>query len=381
MDFALSDDQRMLLGEWRKAIDRDIAPVTKQHLDSFIPKETASALLKKTGEFGIGNGWVPEEGGGLGLDFLTSGLLYEELSRTSPDLAGLAFVAEGAALKLFRTGSEEMKARYLPGLLSGDLIGCSAISEPGIGSSVREMRTKAVRDGKNYRISGEKLWISNASIADLTILVAKTDEQEFTMFLVDRKEHGFKTAEVSKLGLNGWSLGQISLEDVVVPETNILGGLGGGLRETMKGFERSRCFISTLALGIAQASLDESLKYVKERHAFGKPIGGHQLVQGLLAEMVSDIDASRLLLYRALWMLSSGNRCTQEAAVAKSFVTEAAQRVTSRAIQIHGAFGVSKEFPLERHFRNARMLTLPDGTTQINHLIIGRSLTGIDAFK
>jgi alkylation response protein AidB-like acyl-CoA dehydrogenase len=381
MDFALTDDQRMLLGEWRKAIDRDIAPVTKQHLDSFIPKETASALLKKTGEFGIGNGWVPEEGGGLGLDFLTSGLLYEELSRTSPDLAGLAFVAEGAALKLFRTGSEEMKARYLPGLLSGDLIGCSAISEPGIGSSVREMRTKAVRDGKNYRISGEKLWISNASIADLTILVAKTGEQEFTMFLVDREQHGFKTAEISKLGLNGWSLGQIVLEDVVVPEENILGGLGGGLRETMKGFERSRCFISTLALGIAQASLDESLKYVKERHAFGKPIGGHQLVQGLLAEMVSDIDASRLLLYRALWMLSSGDRCTQEAAVAKSFVTEAAQRVTSKAIQIHGAFGISKEFPLERHFRNARMLTLPDGTTQINHLIIGRSLTGIDAFK
>ncbi len=381
MDFALSDDQRLLLGEWRKAIDRDIAPVTKQHLDSFIPKETASALLKKTGEFGIGNGWVPEEGGGLGLDFLTSGLLYEELSRTSPDLAGLAFVAEGAALKLFRTGSEEMKARYLPGLLSGDLIGCSAISEPGIGSSVREMRTKAVRDGKNYRISGEKLWISNASIADLTILVAKTGEQEFTMFLVDREQHGFKTAEISKLGLNGWSLGQIVLEDVVVPEENILGGLGGGLRETMKGFERSRCFISTLALGIAQASLDESLKYVKERHAFGKPIGGHQLVQGLLAEMVSDIDASRLLLYRALWMLSSGDRCTQEAAVAKSFVTEAAQRVTSKAVQIHGAFGISKEFPLERHFRNARMLTLPDGTTQINHLIIGRSLTGIDAFK
>lgn len=381
MDFALSDDQRMLLGEWRKAIDRDIAPVTKQHLDSFIPKETASALLKKTGEFGIGNGWVPEEGGGLGLDFLTSGLLYEELSRTSPDLAGLAFVAEGAALKLFRTGSEEMKARYLPGLLSGDLIGCSAISEPGIGSSVREMRTKAVRDGKNYRISGEKLWISNASIADLTILVAKTGEQEFTMFLVDREQHGFKTAEISKLGLNGWSLGQIVLEDVLVPEENILGGLGGGLRETMKGFERSRCFISTLALGIAQASLDESLKYVKERHAFGKPIGGHQLVQGLLAEMVSDIDASRLLLYRALWMLSSGDRCTQEAAVAKSFVTEAAQRVTSKAVQIHGAFGISKEFPLERHFRNARMLTLPDGTTQINHLIIGRSLTGIDAFK
>lgn len=380
MDFALSEDQRLLLGEWRKAIDRDIAPVTRQYEESFIPKDVALKLLKKTGEFGIGNGWVAEEGGGLGVDFLTSGLLYEELSRTSPDLAGLAFVTEGAALKLFRAGSEEIKSRYMPRLVAGELIGCSAISEPGIGSSVREMRTRAVKDGKNYRISGEKLWISNASIADLTILVAKTADDEFTMFLVDREEHGFKTAEISKLGLNGWSLGQISFEDVVVPEENILGDLGGGLRETMKGFERSRCFISTLALGIAQAALDGSLKYVKERHSFGKPIGGHQLVQGLLAEMVSDIEASRLLLYRALWMLSKNERCELEAAVAKSFVTEAAQRVTSKAIQIHGAFGISKEFPLERHFRNARMLTLPDGTTQINQLIIGRKVTGLNAF-
>jgi acyl-CoA dehydrogenase len=380
MDFALSEDQRLLLGEWRKAIDRDIAPVTRQYADSFIPKDVAQALLKKTGEFGVGNGWVAEKEGGLGLDFLTSGLLYEELSRTSPDLAGLAFVTEGAALKLSRAGSTELKSRYLPGLIAGDLVGCSAISEPGMGSSVREMRTRAVRDGKNYRISGEKLWISNASIADLTILVAKTSDNEFTMFLVDREEHGFKTTEISKLGLNGWSLGQISFDDVVVPEENILGGLGGGLRETMKGFERSRCFISTLALGIAQAAFDDGLKYVGERHAFGKAIGGHQLVQALLAEMVSDVEASRLLLYRALWMLSSGERCELEAAVAKSFVTEAAQRVTSKAIQLHGAFGISKEFPVERHFRNSRMLTLPDGTTQINQLIIGRKLTGLDAF-
>ena len=167
----------------------------------------------------------------------------------------------------------------------------------------------------------------------------------------------------------------------MVPQANVLGGLGGGLRESMKGFERSRCFISTLALGIAQAALDDSLRYVKERHAFGKAIGGHQLVQGLLAEMVTDIEASRLLLYRALWMLSSGQRCELEAAVAKSFVTEASQRVASKAIQLHGAFGISKEFSLERYFRNSRMLTIPDGTTQINQLIIGRNLTGLDAFN
>lgn len=381
MDFALTEDQRLLLNEWQKALERDIGPVTRRYLDSYIPKDVARELLKKSGEFGVGNGWVPEDGGGLGLDFLTSGLLYEQLSRTSPDLAGLAFVAEGAALKLYRTGSDQLKKRYLPGLMSGDLIGCSAISEPGIGSSVREMRTRAMRDGKHYRISGEKLWISNAAIADIAILVAKTGEQEFTMFVVDREEHGFTTAEIPKLGLNGWSLGHIVLDDVVVPEDNIIGGLGGGLRESMKGFERSRCFISTLALGIAQSSFDDSLKYVKERQSFGKPLAGHQLIQGLLAEMASDIEASRLLLYRAFWMLAGDQRCTQEAAIAKWFTTEAAQRVTSKAIQLHGAFGISKEFPLERHFRDARLLTLPDGTSQINQLIIGRYLTGIDAFK
>src|ERR1700754_1328642 len=217
MDFALSEDQRLLLGEWRKAIDRDIAPVTKEHTESFIPQDAARTLLKKTCEFGIGNGWVPEQDGGLGLDFLTSGLLYEELSRTSPDLAGVAFVTEGAMLKLSRAGSDELKSRYLPGLLSGDLIGCSAISEPGMGSSVREMRTRAVRDGKNLRISGEKLWISNASIADIAFVVARMGEQEFTMFFLDREEHGFDAAEIPKLGLNGWSLAQIVLDDIAVP--------------------------------------------------------------------------------------------------------------------------------------------------------------------
>lgn len=381
MDFALSEDQEMALDAWRRVIERDIAPVTRKHHGEMFPKEVAHHLLKTAGQYGVGAGWVPEEDGGLGLDFLTSGLLYEELSRASADLAGVSFVAEGAALKVARTGSPELKARYLPGLLSGDLIGCSAISEPGIGSSVREMRTRAVRDGKNYRITGEKMWISNASIADLTIVVAKTDEAEFTMFLVDRKEHGFKTVEISKLGMNSWPLGQIIFEDVVVPEENMMGGLGGGLRETMKGFERSRCFVSTLALGTAQAALDASIRYAGERQAFGKPIAGHQLVQGLLASMATDVHAAKLLVYRALWMMAQGQRCAIESSIAKAFTTEAALRVASNAIQVHGAFGISREFPVEKYFRDARMLTIPDGTTQINQLVIGRQLTGVDAFS
>lgn len=380
MHFALSDDHQIALDAWRRVIERDIAPVTSKSRETLIPKEAVQALLGVSGQYGVGSGWVSEADGGLELDFLTSGLLYEELSRVSPDFAGIAFVNEGAALKIARTGSAELKAKYLPKLLAGSVIGCSATSEPGIGSSVREMRTRAVRDGKNYRITGEKMWISNAMIADVVIVMARTGESEFTMFLVDRDQHGFKTVETSKLGLNAWSLGQVVLEDVVVPEENIMGGLGGGLRETMRGFERSRCFISTLALGIAQAALDESVRYASERQSFGKAIAGHQLVQNLLAEMATDLEASRLLVYRALWMLAQGGRCEREAAMAKAFTTEAAVRVASNAIQIHGAFGISREFPVERHFRNARMLTIPDGTTQINQLVIGRNLTGISAF-
>jgi len=380
VDFALSEEQRIALEAWRRVIERDIAPVTARYKDEVIPKEAAHALLRIAGEYGVGRGWVGEDDGGLGVDFLTSGLLYEELSRVSPDLAGVSFVTEGAALKIARTGSPALKARYLPGLIAGDLVGCSAVSEPGIGSSVREMRTRAVRDGTSWRIIGEKMWTSNATIADLVIVVARTGESEFTMFLVDREEHGFKSVEIDKLGLNGWSLGQIVFEDVVVPEENMLGGLGGGLRETMKGFERSRCFVSTLALGIAHAALDASVRYAGERHAFGKPIAGHQLVQRLLAEMATDLHAAQLLVYRGLWLMAQGSRCEIEAAVAKSFATEAALRVASNAIQVHGACGISREFPIERHFRNARMLTIPDGTTQINQLVIGRSLTGVDAF-
>lgn len=380
MDFDLSEEQTMALDGWRRAVVNDIAPLARPFLDVPFERKAAHGLLQAMVPYGVGSGWVPEDGGGLGLDFLTSGLLFEELSRTSPDAAGLAWVAEGAALKVYANGSEEIKARYLAGMVAGDIIGCSAISEPGIGSSVREMRTKAVKDGRYYRISGEKMWISNATVADVVLVVAKTGENEFSMFLVDREEHGFQAQEIKKLGINGWPMAQVQFDDVVVPEGNMLGAPGSGLRETMKGFDRSRCFVSTLALGIGRAALDAAVEYAQQRTQFGKPIAGHQLVQGMLAEMASELAASQLLVYRALSMMSQGRRCELEASIAKSFTTEAVQRITSRAVQVHGACGITQEFPVERHFRNARMLTIPDGTTQINHLIIGRKLTGIDAF-
>lgn len=380
MDFAPSEDQRIALDAWRRYLERDVMPRLQGLGDAAFTKPEAHELLRLTMNYGVGNGWVSEEDGGAGLDFLSSGLLFEELARWSPDLAGLAWVAEGAALKLQQVGSPALKARYLPGLVSGDLIGCSAISEPGVGSDAQAVRTTARRDGNGWRISGEKLWTSNASVADVVVLLARTGAKELTLFLLDRSVHRFEVREIPKLGLNAWSMDQLVLEDVWVGDDHLLGTIGRGMSETMKGFERSRCFVSTLALGIAQSALDAAIAYATDRQQFGKPIGGHQLVQAMLAEMATDLDAARLLVYRALWKMARGERAELEASMAKSFATEAAQRIASQAIQIHGAFGLTREFPVERHFRNARMLTIPDGTTQINQLIIGRKLTGINAF-
>lgn len=381
MDFDLTKEQRLAVGSWRGVIEREIRPVVVKYLDAAIPKDVTHDLLRIGAQYGMCCAEIPEADGGLGLDFLTSGLITEELARVSPDLAATGFLTQGVAMKIARGGSPELKARYLPGLLSGDLIGSSAVSEPDMGSHVRGLKTRAVRDGDNYRITGQKMWTSNITVSDLALILARTGEDAFTIFLLDREEHAYEVREIQTLGLSGWSMGQVYLDDVVVPAANAVGGIGGGLRETMNGFERSRCFVSTVALGIAQAALDDSVAYARDRTSFGKPIGGHQLIQGLIAEMATELDAARLLVYRGLELLDRGVPSPVETSMCKSFATEAATRITSKAIQVHGAFGISKEFPVERHFRNARMLTIPDGTTQINQLIIGRNLLGLSAFE
>ena len=380
MNFEASDEQKLAVESFHRYLARDIAPIVAAQNGSVFPKPIAHRLLSALCDYGVGNGWVPESGGGLGLDYISSGLLYEELARISPDLAGLAYVHEGAAMKLFRGGIETIKANYLPGLLSGELIGCSAVTEAGGGSAVRGMRTRAVDEGDHFRINGEKTFISNAPIADVIMLTAKTGEREFTILLIDPHKHSIETREISKLGLTGWSLGQVSFADTIVGKEFVIGGVGNGLRETMRGFERARIFIALLALGIAQAALDAATRYAKEREQYGKPIGRLQLVQELVADMATELHAARLLTYRALAMLNARVRCNLEASMAKAYASEAAVRITSKAIQVHGAYGLTREFPLERYFRDARMLTVPDGTTQINQLVIARELLGMDAF-
>jgi alkylation response protein AidB-like acyl-CoA dehydrogenase len=381
VDFDLTDEQQAILETWNKFLDREIRPSWGPTAgDVHISPEQAKGLLQRTIPFGVGAGWTPEEGGGAGLDFLTSGLMYEALSKVSPDLHGIAQTTEGVAHKLFHAGSPALKEKYLGRMMRGEIIACSAISEPGSGSDVRSLTATAERDGDHFVLKGEKLWTSNITIADIALVVVRTGERELSLLLLDREEHGYEVREVEKLGLSGWSFGQLLLDGVRVPVENVVGNLGDGLRLSMGGFERARCFISLMAIGIGAAALESAVDYSKSRVQFGRPIAEYQLVQDLLAESATLLDASRLLVYRCLSHLGRGGN-NLEASMAKSFTTESVQRVTSNAVQVFGAMGLTKESGIERHFRNARMLTIPDGTTQINRLVIGRELTGISAFR
>jgi acyl-CoA dehydrogenase len=347
MDFELSQEQQIALDALARFTEAEIRPITEQHRERPIPHAVAVDLLRRLVPYGIVGGWLPESADGSGLDLVTSGLLYEELARVSPDLAGTAFINEGAALTLHVLGSSEQRDRLLPGLLAGEIVGCSAITEPGVGSNVRDVRTTATRDGDQFVIRGEKTWISNGGISDFSIVVARSGaEGELSLFLVDREPNGYTSRDLPKLGLNGWSTAQLFFDDARAPASSLLGRPGAGLREMLRLFERARCFVAVIATGIARAAFD----------------------------------AARLLMLRALSLVETGARAVAEISMANLYATEAAVRIASIAIQVHGAYGLSREYPVEQQFRDARMMTVPDGTTQIQQLIVARKLLGIDAF-
>jgi alkylation response protein AidB-like acyl-CoA dehydrogenase len=236
-----------------------------------------------------------------------------------------------------------------------------------------------------YRMNGQKIWISNGSISDLAIILARTEKEagkkSVSRLIVERSVSPYSTRDIKKLGLNSWPTSELFLDDISVPQENLLGELGEGLKSTLKVFERARCFVALFSTGISQASVDATIRYVKEREQWGKPIGQHQLIQDKLAEMLTELDAARLLAYRGLYLIGKGVRCDTQTSMAKYYATEAGVKITSHAIQIHGGYGLSKEFPVERYFRDARMLTIPDGTSEIQKLIIARNTIGIPAFK
>ena len=279
-----------------------------------------------------------------------------------------------------------IREKCLPGLLSADKIGCTAITEPDAGSDPSAIQTTATLDGDHYIINGTKLWISNGSIADYVIVTCKdekrgTGRDAIIRILVEKEVSPFQTSEIPKIGVKSFPTSELVFTDCRVPKENLMVTSGNNFDDLQRGLIAARCNAAIGSAAIAEAALEAAIRYAKGRTQFGKVIGKFQMVQQLIEEMIIDVEASKLLAFRAYKLLEDGKPCRSESSIAKAFATEKAVKVASKAMQVHGAYGLSTEYPLERYFRDARVYTFPDGTTQIQQLIIAREALGISAIR
>lgn len=377
-----TEEQRLAISSFREFAAAELVEASDKYEKLGHPPDAAELkkLFIKVEQFSLISGLLPEEDGGPGIDRFTFGLLYEELARVWPELAIAVLIQSHIALTLSALGSPEIKAEYLKPLLQGERIGCSCISEPGVGSNVAEVATRAEHDGEFLRIHGQKLWISNGAQSDFAIVVCRLDDT-ISMVIVDREGDNYEVTELDKMGMVGASTCQLFFDGSKTPASKMLGKSGGGLYQTLKLFETARVFVGLTSVGIAQAAFESAVQYSQERRQHGKIIGAHQLIQGYIAEMATELDAGRALCQRALRLLDIEVRCDTQTSMAKWYATEMAVSVSSKAIQIHGGAGITKDFKVERHFRNARIMPIPDGTTEIQKLIIGRNIIGVSAFS
>ncbi|MBM4444905.1 MAG: acyl-CoA dehydrogenase [Chloroflexi bacterium] len=383
MDFSFTEEQQMLKTNVRSYLEKQIVPVVNEYEQKGpLTKEDTTALIKQLMPFGYFLGFLPEDRGGSQLEAKTNGILVEELGRAWASLAGTIFIAAAFWWLVNEAGNPDQKERLLPLAASCEYIGCLAITEPDVGSDVSAVKTTATLAGDRYLVNGTKTWISNGSIADAAFVLATTDKSlgalGMSFFLLERNVSPFSARELHKLGLRSFPTAELSFEDCPVPKDNLLDP-GTGYKRTMAFFDVSRAMVGALCSGISQAAIDASVKYAQDRMQFGRPIGSFQMIQEMLVDMVAETEAGRLLSYRALDLLDKGEKSRWQASLAKAYATEAAVRTTSKAIQIHGAMGLSDEYPVERYFRDARTLTIPDGTTQMQKLIVGRDVLGIRA--
>ncbi|BBL81859.1 acyl-CoA dehydrogenase [Thermus thermophilus] len=341
-------------------------------------------LVEEMAELGFLGVFVPEALGGAGLDFFAYLALLEEMGGWA-SLRSILSVQQSLVLTpLLAYGTEAQKARYVPRLARGEILGAFALTEPEAGSDAASLKTRAHREGDFYVLEGQKTFISHANVAEVFLVFAKTDPEKgakgITCFLVERGD-GVKTSPLKgKLGLRAADTGMVFLDGVRVPKDRVLGKEGEGFRIALSTLDTGRVSLAAGAVGLMQRALDLSLAYAGERKQFGKPIAQFQLVQEHLAAMKLDLEAARLLTYRAAWKKVKGEPYTLEASLAKLFASEAANRVAYRAIQVHGGYGFFEEYEVARLYRDARILTLYEGTSEVQKLIIGAHLTGVRAF-
>ena len=380
MDFALTDEQELIRETARRFTDNEIVPAAK---DNARRHHFDTDLVKKIADQGYLGAIVPREYGGAGLDYATYGLIVEEIGRGDSAMRTVVSVQTSLVCSaILRWGTEEQKQQYLPKLCSGEWLGCFGLTEPDTGSDAANQRTRARRDGDRWIINGAKMWISMGNHAKVALVFAQTDPElkhrGLAAFLVDTDQPGYQPAVIEgKMGLHGSDTASIGLDDVVA--TEMLGEVGDGFKVAMSALDSGRFSVAAGCVGICQGCVDESVAYAKEREQFSRPIASFQLVQAMLADMKVKADASRMLVWRSAWLKDQGKPNTLETSIAKLYATESAVECANTAIQVHGGAGYVDDHPVERWFRDVRVTTLYEGTSQIQKLIIGRALTGINA--
>ena len=382
MDLELDDEQQMVRDAARRFAEKEIAPHVREWDRAESMDRSIVAGLADMGWLGA---TLPEEYGGMGLDTISYCLIIEELGRADSSVRGVVSVNVGLVGKtLLKWGTEEQKAEWLPGVCSGERLGCYGLTEPGSGSDAGSLRTRAVRDGDDWILNGTKMFITNGTWAGVALIFARTGEEGpkgISCFIVPTDSPGFSSAHVDgKLGLRAQDTAELVLEDVRVPDANRIGEEGKGFSVAMSALDNGRISLAAGCVGIAQGALDVSVRYAQERKQFGKPIAGFQLIQELLADMAVETHAARLMTWRAAAKSDSGVKHTIESSMAKYYASEVAVRAANAAVQVHGGYGYIDEYAVGKYLRDARVTTLYEGTSQIQKLIIGRSLTGENAF-
>ncbi|MFF3813120.1 acyl-CoA dehydrogenase family protein [Streptomyces bacillaris] len=383
MNLELSEEQEAVRRLAEEFVAREVTP----HVVAWDRAENVDrSIVKKLGALGFLGLTVPEEYGGSGGDHLAYCLVTEELGRGDSSVRGIVSVSLGLVAKTIASwGSEEQKRQWLPRLTSGEAIGCFGLTEPGTGSDAGNLATRAVRDGGDYVINGTKMFITNGTWADVVLLFARTNDSPghrgVSAFLVPADTPGLTRRTIhGKLGLRGQATAELVLEDVRVPAATLLGPEGKGFTVAMSALAKGRMSVAAGCVGIAQAALDAAVRYAGEREQFGKGIASHQLVQELLSDISVDVEAARLLTWRVADLVDRGQEFATAASQAKLYASEAAVRCANNALQVFGGYGYIDEYPVGKLLRDARVMTLYEGTSQIQKLIIGRALTGVSAF-
>ena len=375
--FELSEDQKMIRDSVRDFVERNVAPTVMERDQS---KQFPMEIVKQLGEMGMLGIYHKEQYGGAGFDVISFCAAIEEIARWDASLA--LTVASHTSLgtgHIAIAGNEDQKMKYMPDLCSGKKLGAWCLTEPGSGSDASGMKTTALRNGDHYLLNGAKLFITQGSVGDTYVVLAKTDPDKGTKgisaFIVEREWNGVKPGPgMHKLGMNSSDTTEVVFENVKIPTENLLGEKGKGFYDTMKVLDGGRVGIAALSVGIARGALEESLKYSLERKQFGKPIGDNQYIEGKLVDMATEIEAARLLVWKAASLKEQGKPYTTEASMAKLFASELSVRAALEAVQIHGGYGYTKEYHVERFLRDSKLMTIGEGTSEVQRLVIAREL-------